>query len=108
MTGVQLASAAGPEAFARIMRVPEVEVPDLGALGGGDTEDAAGGDVEGVAGAGGEGVGVEDVAWGGGDEGVEGSINEERGGGRGREVRWLRVRVRRRRRRDRWGRRCNV
>lgn len=58
MRCVQLAGAGGPEAFARVVRVPDVEVADLGAFGRGDAADVAGGDFPSAAGADGEDEGV--------------------------------------------------
>ncbi len=82
---VQLARARGPEALARVVQVPDVEVADLGALRGRDAADVAGGDRPGAAGADGEGKFEGEmpgggVRGGGGDGVVEGGVRAEVGG----------------------------
>lgn len=84
--GVQLAGSAGPEVFGVVGGGEGVEVDDLGAVGGGDAEDAFGWEGEGEAGAGGQGVRGEEVARGGGDGGVEGAGDVEGRVRGGREV----------------------
>lgn len=108
VAGVQLARAGGPEALARIVRRPEVEVGDLGAARGGEAQDLAGGDAPGVAGARRERVGVGEGAGGGGEAGVEGWVDQEGRGGGGGEVGGLRLRLRLRLALRRGGRRRTV
>ena len=47
---MEISGAGGPETLAGIVLVPDVEVADLGALGGGDADDGAGGGGPGAAG----------------------------------------------------------
>lgn len=54
MRCVQLPGARGPEALARVVEVPNVEVADLWAVGCGDAAEVAGGNFPGAAGSDGE------------------------------------------------------
>ncbi len=83
MRRVQLARARRPESFARVVRVPDVQVADLRAFGRRYAADVALWHGPGKAGADGDGVGLEEGAGGGG-----GGCVGEAGGevGRGAEV----------------------
>lgn len=72
---MQLPCPRRPEALARVVQVPDVEVAHLGAFGRGDADDVAGGDGPGAAGADGEGEGLGWVAWRRGDGVVEGFVD---------------------------------
>tara|TARA_R110002003_G_scaffold1035_12_gene22157 strand:+ start:16907 stop:17284 length:378 start_codon:yes stop_codon:yes gene_type:complete len=91
MTALQLPGAGSPKALARIVPVPDIQVADLRARGGRETEQLAGGHAPGFAGARGdeEVLGFEQGGGGEGAEaGVEGGGRMQGGGGRGREVGW--------------------
>jgi hypothetical protein len=93
MRGVQLFGAGGPEAFAGvweavspglwkrrgggigIIRVPDVQIPDLRPLGGGNPDDGSGRAFPGAAGADGDREGLEGGARGLLDAGVEGFVD---------------------------------
>jgi hypothetical protein len=93
MASVQLSRACCPETFARVGGVPDVEVADLGAFGGGDADDGACGGKPGFAGArredercGGR------FTWSCGDAGVEWYVWVEDRAGLGL-IGWLRFRA---------------
>ncbi len=90
---VQLSGSAGPEVFGVVGGGEGVEVYDLGAVGGGDSEDGFAGEGEGEAGARGQGLPALERAGREADGGVEVAVDEEGGGGRGGEVGGRRVRT---------------
>lgn len=90
---MELPRARRPEVFAVVGLGEGVQVDDLGAIGGGDSEDGFGAQGDGEAGAWRDGARAEEGARGALDKRVEGVVEVERGVGCRGEVGGLRGRV---------------
>lgn len=84
---MQLSRPSRPKFLSRIIRIPNIQIPDLRPLGGGNSNDFSRRNFPRSPGPDRESEGLAEAAWRGGDGAVEGAVGVEDGAREG-EVGW--------------------